>query len=342
MNNIYGYTLIQLESEAVKNGFKKFNATQIFQWLYQKNVANFDQMKNIGVESRKKLNELFCFQHFELVDTLQDDKQDTIKFLFKLFDGQKIETVIMKFNYGYSVCVSTQVGCNMGCKFCASGLLKKIRDLETWEIVYQVVYVNNFLLKKNERISNIVVMGIGEPFDNYENLKDMLQIVTNHNGLGIGSRHITVSTCGIIPKILMFAKDFPQINLAISLHASNDKLRSSLMPINNAYSLKELIKVLKEYEVITKRKITFEYILLKTINDSKENAYELVNLLKGINCYVNLISYNKISEHSFEKSDKQDEFAKILISHKIQAITRLERGVKINAACGQLRAKYEK
>ncbi|GMO14735.1 MAG: 23S rRNA (adenine(2503)-C(2))-methyltransferase RlmN [Mycoplasmoidaceae bacterium] len=342
MNNIYGYTLPQLETEVVKKELKKFNATQIFQWLYQKNVTNFGQMKNIGVESRKKLNELFSFQHFELVDTLQDDKQETIKFLFKLSDGQKIETVIMKFNYGYSVCVSTQVGCNMGCKFCASGLLKKIRDLETWEIVYQVVYANNFLFQKNERVSNVVVMGIGEPFDNYENLKSMLQIITNHNGLGIGSRHITVSTCGIIPKILVFAKDFPQINLAISLHASNDKLRSALMPISNSYTLKDLIKVLKEYEAITKRKITFEYILLKSINDSKESAYELVNLLKGINCYVNLISYNKVSEHSFEKSDKQDEFAKILISHKIQAITRLERGLKINAACGQLRAKYEK
>ncbi len=343
MKEIYSYPLCDLEKAMAENGLKKFNATQIFQWLYQKNVSEFKEMKNISKSSIEVLEKVFHFNKLKLLTTLQDEKGDTMKFLFELNDGQKVETVLMKFNYGYSVCISTQVGCNMGCKFCASGLLKKIRNLETEEMVSQILYVNKFLIEKyKERVSNIVVMGIGEPFDNYENLKKAIQIVTDHNGLGIGSRHITVSTCGLVNKIMTFATDFPQVNLAVSLHAPNDTIRDQIMPVNQAFPLKQLITTLKLYEKATNRKITFEYLLLKGINDSKQNAGQLAELLKDMNCYVNIIQYNKVSEHSFEKSENQDEFAKLLIARKIKAITRLERGTKINAACGQLRSKYEK
>jgi 23S rRNA (adenine2503-C2)-methyltransferase len=300
-------------------------------------------MKNLSKNSIEILKSIFLLPKLNILKTLTDDKGETIKLLFELEDKQRIETVIMKFNYGYSVCISTQVGCNMGCKFCASGLLKKIRNLQVSEMVQQVVFANKYIQDNfNDNLSNIVVMGIGEPFDNYDNLKTMLEIVTNHHGLGIGSRHITVSTCGIVPKIIQFAKDFPQINLAISLHGPTDEIRNKIMPVNSAYPLKKLIAALKEYEQITNRKITFEYLLLDGVNDSDNNAKQLVNLVKNLNCYINVISYNKISEHSFARSNNQKNFIKILLDNKIKAITRLERGLKINAACGQLRAENEK
>ncbi len=247
MKEIYSYPLCDLEKAMVESGLKKFNATQIFQWLYQKNVSEFKEMKNIGKSSIEKLEATFQFNKLKELAVLQDAPGDTIKFLFELNDGQKIETVLMKFNYGYSVCISSQVGCNMGCKFCASGLLKKIRNLETEEMVSQILYVNKFLNeKKQERLSNIVVMGIGEPFDNYENLKKTLQIGTDHNGLGGWEKKILpFPLVGLVNKIMTFATDFPQVNLAVSLHAPNDTIRDQIMPVNHAFPLKQLMDGVK-------------------------------------------------------------------------------------------------
>jgi 23S rRNA (adenine2503-C2)-methyltransferase len=297
-------------------------------------------MTNIAKTSLTILEEAFDFNHLECVKKLTDKNEETIKFLFKLHDDQYIETVLMKFDYGYSVCISSQIGCNMGCKFCASGLLKKIRDLSVDELILQLVEVQSYLFKKeNIKINNIVIMGIGEPFDNYVNIKNALNIFNNHHGLAIGSRHITVSTCGLVSKILEFAKDFPQVNLAISLHAPNDELRNKLMPINKAYDLKILIKTIKQYLTITNRRISFEYILLKDINDSNQHAEQLGKLLNGLLCYVNIIVYNQVNENEFKPSNRYLEFMNILKKYNIVVTKRLERGIKINAACGQLRAQ---
>jgi 23S rRNA (adenine2503-C2)-methyltransferase len=341
--SIYTLTLEELSQHIVNLGLKKHNATQIYQWIYQKQVSDFKLMSNIAKTSYPILEKHFYFNKLELVKTLSDDKDETIKFLFKLTDGQFIETVLMKFDYGYSVCISSQVGCNMGCKFCASGLLKKIRDLTTDELVLQFVEVQNYLNKKsNIRINNMVIMGIGEPFDNYDNLKHALDIFNNHYGIALGNRHITVSTCGLAPKILQFAKDFPQVNLAISLHAPTDELRNQLMPINKAYNIEILMNTIKKYLQETKRRISFEYILLKDINDRDEHAEQLGKLLKGLLCYVNIIVYNNVNEKKYLPSNRYIPFMKILKKYYVIATKRLERGIKINAACGQLRAEQLK
>jgi len=300
-------------------------------------------MTNIAKSSIKILNDHFYFDQLSVFDVLVDDRDETTKFLFKLSDNQKIETVIMKFNYGYSICVSSQVGCNMGCKFCASGLLKKVRNLSTNEIVLQFLYANKYLLEhKNEAISNMVVMGIGEPFDNYDNLVNAINIIKDHYGIGLGARHITVSTCGLVNKIIPFANDLPQVNLAISLHAANDQTRDVIMPINHRYKLKELMDEIKKYIEITNRRVSFEYILLKNVNDDQKHLNDLVRLTKGLLCYVNLILYNSVDENGFEASDQAEHFIKELNKNHIICTKRLERGSKINAACGQLRAKYER
>ena len=262
----------------------------------------------------------------------------TQKFLFKTKDGHYIETVLMFQDYGLSICVTSQIGCNMGCQFCASGLLKKKRNLDVSEIVDQILQVQKEI---DGRISNIVVMGIGEPFDNYENVMNFVSIVNNDNGLGIGARRITISTCGIAPMIRRFADEQSQVNLAISLHASNDKLRSEIMPINQAYPIDELMDALRYYLDKNNRRLTFEYILLKDVNDSKEHALELVKLIKGMNAYINLIPYNPVSEHGFQSSDIKTSLAfyDTLMKNKIQCTLRKEQGQDIDAACGQLRAK---
>jgi 23S rRNA (adenine2503-C2)-methyltransferase len=249
----------------------------------------------------------------------------------------------MKFDYGYSVCISTQVGCNMGCKFCASGLLKKIRNLSTDEMVLQILGVNEYLQRNSgAKVSNVVVMGIGEPFDNYENLSNALKIIKENHAIGIGSRHITVSTCGVAPKIIEFGNDFNQINLAISLHAPNNEIRDKIMPVNKAYPLQVLFNALRKYSSTVNRKITFEYLLLGGVNDSVQNAVELSKLVKEFECYVNLIIYNSVDEHSFKRSANSKSFAETLIHNGVKVTTRLERGSRISAACGQLRANHEK
>lgn len=338
MKNIYGETHQQLEQYFLDLGEKKFKATQVFEWLYEKRVSSFEEMSNVKKSVIQSLQQDYVMEPLKIMDILTD--VDVQKYLFQLSDGEKVEAVLMKHDYGNSICVSTQVGCNMGCTFCESGRLKKRRNLEAYEMVLQLLMVEEHL---GERISHVVLMGIGEPFDNYENVMKFIDIINHPKGMAIGARHITISTCGIIPKIKEFMKEKRQVNLAISLHAPNDALRSRLMPINKAYPLTELIPVLKEYVDETHRRLTFEYIMLKGINDQKVHAIELAKLLRGINCYVNLIPYNETSHIEYEKSSKERilQFYDTLKKEKINVTIRREFGSKVMAACGQLRSHYE-
>ncbi len=338
MKNIYGETHQQLEQYFLDLGEKKFKATQVFEWLYEKRIRSFDDMSNVKKTVIDSLKKDFVMQPLQIMDVLTD--VDVQKYLFQLSDGEKVEAVLMKHDYGNSICVSTQVGCNMGCKFCESGRLKKRRNLETYEMVLQLLMVEEQL---KERISHVVLMGIGEPFDNYDNVMHFIDIINHPKGMAIGARHITISTCGVIPKIEDFMKEKRQVNLAISLHAPNDDLRNQLMPINKAYPLTKLIPVLKEYVDETHRRLTFEYIMLKGVNDQKKHALELAHLLRGINCYVNLIPYNETSHIEYAKSSKEQilTFYDTLKKEHINVTIRREFGSKVMAACGQLRSHYE-
>lgn len=338
MKNIYGYTLDTLENYFESIGEKKFKAVQVFEWLYKKRVKSFDEMSNVKKDTLEHLKSEFTFGNIKIV--ARREGEDVIKYLFELKDSSKVEAVLMKHDYGNSLCVSTEVGCNMGCTFCESGRMKKVRNLETYEMVLQILKIEEDI---KIRISHVVLMGIGEPFDNYDNVIDFISIINSGKGIDIGARHITISTCGIIPKIREFMKDGRQVNLAISLHASNDALRSKIMPINKAYPLKDLIDVLKEYIDATGRRVTFEYVLLHEVNDNYENAVELAKLLQGMNCYVNLIPYNETSHIEYKKSSKERilAFYDTLKKNKINVTIRREFGAKLMAACGQLRSSYE-
>lgn len=342
MKNIYNYTLKELENELVNLGEKKYRASQIMSWLYRNGVKSFREMTNISLSSISLLEENYTISELE-IKKIQVSKDETRKVLFRLDDDNYIESVLMKYKYGYSVCVSSQVGCNMGCAFCASGLHKKERNLETWEMVAQVKMIADILKEEGLRLSHVVVMGIGEPFDNYDNLIKFLEIINYSKGLEIGARHITVSTCGLVDRIFDFALFPLQVNLAISLHFPNDELRKKYMPIAKRYSLGELLNSLREYYNITNRRITIEYIMLDNINDSVKNAYELINLLRGLNCYVNLIPMNeatKLFKSSSEKNAKA--FYDVLKNNGINVNFRHEFGSDIDAACGQLRVKAMK
>ncbi|WP_226673910.1 23S rRNA (adenine(2503)-C(2))-methyltransferase RlmN [Rossellomorea aquimaris] len=346
--SIYGLTLDQLTSWLVENGQKKFRAAQVWDWLYKKRVTNFADMKNLNSDCVQLLEENF-YLHTLTQEIKQESKDGTIKFLFKLEDGNLIETVLMRFNYGLSVCVTTQVGCNIGCTFCASGLLKKNRDLSSGEIVEQIMNVQHHLDEagNGERVSHIVVMGIGEPFDNYDNMMDFFRVVNDQKGLSIGARHITVSTSGLADKIYKFADENIQINLAVSLHAPNNELRTRIMKINRAYPLEKLMPAIDYYLEKTNRRITFEYILLSDVNDHKEEALQLAKLLKNKRhlSYVNLIPYNPVDEHNqYQRSTKEAivEFYGTLLEHGINCGVRVEQGTDIDAACGQLRSKQIK
>lgn len=335
MRNIYDYTLEELEDYFINTNDKKFRATQIYEFLYKKKVKSFDEMNNIGKNTVKLLKDNFSFDKIKMV-TKQEDI-GVKKYLFELLDGQRIESVLMYHDYGISICVSSQVGCNMSCKFCESGRLKKVRNLESYEIVEQILYIEEDI---KTRISHVVVMGIGEPFDNYDNVMRFVKIINNPKGIDIGSRHITISTCGLIPGIEKFMHEEGQVNLAISLHAPNDKIRTQIMPIAKVYKLNDLINAIKKYIQKTNRRVTFEYIMLEQINDSKENALELAKLLKGINCYVNLIPYNETENITFKRTKNKQimDFYDILKKNKINVTIRKEFGSKVDAACGQLRA----
>ncbi|MBR2588639.1 MAG: 23S rRNA (adenine(2503)-C(2))-methyltransferase RlmN [Bacilli bacterium] len=336
--NIYSFSRKDLEKYFEQINEKKFKAIQVYEWLYKKRVNNFEEMNNIKKDIIKKLKEDFTLEKPEIIKI--KDGKDVHKYLFNLKDNEKIEAVLMNHDYGNSLCISTQVGCNMGCSFCESGRLKKRRNLTPDEMVSQILQIEE---KQNIRISHIVLMGIGEPFDNYENVMKFIDIINDDYGISIGARHITISTCGIVPKIKEFTKEQRQVNLAISLHAPNDELRSKLMNINKAYSINELIDAVKEYLKVNNRKVTFEYIMLKNVNDKEENAKELANLLKGMNCYVNLIPYNETSHIEYKKSDKESvmKFYDILKKNRINVTIRREFGSEVEAACGQLRSNYE-
>lgn len=338
MNNIYDYTIEELENYFVSINDKKFRATQIFEWLYKRKVESFDEMTNIKKDLIEKLKNDFTIKSLEL-ETRQVSLDGTNKFLFRLDDDNLIETVLMKNDYGYSICVTTQVGCNMGCLFCASGLRGKVRNLSKGEIVLQLLMVEKIV---GIKISSVVVMGIGEPFDNYDNVIGFTKIINNPKGLEIGARHITISTSGLIDGIRKYSMEPLQTNLAVSLHAPNNKIRDYLMKINKAYNIELLIEEIKKYIEKTNRRVTIEYILLNGINDSLECARELAHLLRGMNVYVNLIPYNTVEENGLKRSENIDAFYKELIKLKINVTKRREQGHDIDAACGQLRSKKMK
>lgn len=336
MDNIYNYTKEDLENYFLKIGESKFRASQVFDWLYIKRAKTFDEMTNLKKDLIKYLKENLSMEGLKLV-TVQKDV-DVRKYLFELHDGKTIEAVLMKHDYGNSLCVSSQVGCNMGCRFCESGRLKKLRNLETFELVLQILAVEEDV---KERVSHVVLMGIGEPFDNYDNVMRFINIINDPKGINIGIRHITVSTCGLVPKIREFTNEKTGVNLAISLHAPTDEIRNKIMPINKAYKIKDIMAAITDYIKVTNRKVTFEYILLKDVNDGEECALKLANLLKGLNCYVNLIPYNETSHIEYKTSDKVTitRFYDILKKNNINVTIRREFGSKVSAACGQLRSE---
>lgn len=340
MESLYSLNYDQMCEYAIDHGWKSFRGHQIFQWLYRSRVFDIDGMTNLSKDTREQLKSEFIVNPLKLIKK-QVSHDGTTKFLFQTEDGALLESVMMIFDYGKSVCVSSQVGCNMGCAFCASGLTKKKRDLTSGEMVAQVMYVQKELDQSNDRLSHIVVMGTGEPFDNYDNVMNFLATVNHDRGLGIGSRHITISTCGVVPRIYDFANEHTQYNLAISLHAPNDDLRNKLMPINHAYSLDELMDSIRYYGQENNRRLTFEYILLNGVNNKEEHAKQLAKLLKGMNAYVNLIPYNAVDEKGFKSVNHEQAmvFYDLLMKNHVRCTIRKEHGNDIDAACGQLRIK---
>lgn len=344
--NIYGLRLDKLEADMIALGQKPYRARQIFTWLYEKRAKSFDEMTDISAKFREVLKAKYELYRPETI-IVENSKDGTIKTLSRLWDGSDIETVLMRYEYGDSVCVTSEVGCNMGCAFCASGLIKKSRGLTAGEMVGQVLNMDEMLRAKDpgSHVTHVVVMGIGEPMDNYDNVLDFIRIINDQRGLAIGARHITVSTCGIVPGIIRFGKEGLQVNLAISLHAPDDETRRKIMPIDKAYPLAKLIDAIMQYGKDSGgRRVTYEYIMLKGINDSDEQARTLARLIKPTFGYVNLIPYNPVREKPFERSerDRVKSFQNILLKSGIKATVRKEFGSDIDAACGQLRARHEK
>ena len=337
MKNIKDYDLDELKEEFLKLGEKAYRAEQVFKWIYVEEVTSFDDMTNISKELREKLKEVFGFHNFKILKK-QQSVDGTKKYLFDILDDNAIESVLMEYHHGKTICVSSQVGCKMGCKFCASTGIKFARNLTAGEIVEQILAVQR---DEQTRISNIVFMGIGEPLDNFDNVMKAIKILNNPKGLNIGARHISISTSGLVPKIYELADRNLQCTLSISLHATNDKKRSEMMPVNNAYNIEELMKACRYYISKTNKRISFEYALAKDNNDNLKDADELAKLLKGMLCHVNLIPINKIENGEFTKSTNENiiKFRDYLNSKGIVATIRRELGSDIDAACGQLRRK---
>lgn len=336
MKNIFGYTKKMLEDYFLDIGEKKFKATQVFEWLYVHKNWNIFEFSNIKKSVLDKMDADFTLDFIKM--EIVEEGNLVKKFLFRLQDGEKIEAVLMEHDYGLSVCVSSQVGCNMGCRFCESGRLKKVRNLETYEIVEQILLIEKYIGK---RISSVVLMGIGEPFDNYDNIIDFIRIINDAKGLAIGARHITVSTCGLVPKIVEFSNLDLQVNLALSLHGATDEVRNKIMPINKAYNLESVMKAISDYIKKTNRRVTIEYVMLDNINDREIDAINLSKLLKGINVYVNLIPYNETNNIDYKKSKRISEFFQSLKNKGINVTIRREFGGTIKAACGQLRSESD-
>ena len=340
MKSLFEYTLEELEKELTELGYSKYSASQIYDWVYRKKVLDFSLMSNIKKELREYLTLTYSLKLPE-VEKREKSADSTLKLLLKCEDGAMVECVLMHHDYGTSLCVTSQVGCAMGCAFCASGLLKKERNLNASEIVGQLLKVEE---ESNEKVSHVVIMGTGEPLDNMEEVLKFIKIINAPKGLEIGIRHITMSTCGLVPKIYELADMNLGINLAISLHAPTDDLRSKLMPINKVYDLKELIEAVKYYFEKSGRRITFEYLLLKGVNDSLLMADKLADLIKGLNSYVNLIPYNAVDEFQFKTATEESvsAFYNQLKKRGINVTKRRRMGDDIDAACGQLRSKSMK
>ena len=337
--NIYDFTLEELENYIIENGFKKFNATQLIEWIYEKKVYDFQNMTNLSKKLIEFLSTNFIIEKPKVVQVETSPLAN--KYLLELKDSNKIECVLMNHDYGYSLCVSSQVGCNMGCSFCESGRLKKVRDLELHELIGQIICVQEY---ENIRIDSIVVMGIGEPFDNFKNIKRFISVVTHNKMIAIGQRHLTISTCGLVPKIYEFADLETGVNLAISLHAPNNEIRDKIMKVNRAYKIEDVMKALDYYIEKTNRRVTIEYIMLAGINDTDDCARELAKLIKGKLMYVNLIPYNETTHFELKRSNdfKIKSFYDILKSNNVNVTIRKEMGGNLSAACGQLRANAQK
>lgn len=329
----------QVKAVMEELGEKAFRAKQIYEWMHMKLVDSFDEMTNLSKALRDKLSENFELTSLHVVDKRESAKDGTCKFLFELSDNRVIESVLMKYKHGNSVCISSQVGCRMGCRFCASTLGGLERNLTPAEMLDQIYKIQKM---SGERVSNVVLMGTGEPLDNYDNVLQFIQLLTDENGLNISQRNITVSTCGLVNRIRDLANEELQITLAISLHAPNDKVRKEIMPIANKYTINEIIDAVTFYYNKTGRRISFEYSLVEGVNDSEENAKELIHVVRGLNCHVNLIPVNPIKERDFKQTQMQfvQNFKNILEKNRINVTIRREMGSDIDAACGQLRKSY--
>ncbi len=338
--DIKSLSLAELESEMRERKVEPFRAKQIFQWLHQKQVTFFDEMTNLSKELREQCKEIYELPILEAIEIKTSKIDGTQKYLFQLMDGNVIESVFMKYKHGNSVCISSQVGCRMGCRFCASTLDGLTRCLEPSEMLEQIYRISKL---SGERVSHIVIMGTGEPMDNEKNVLKFLSLLTDPNGLHISQRNITLSTCGLVPEIKRLAQEHLQITLAISLHAPNDEIRRQLMPIANRYSMEELLEACQYYFQETKRRISFEYSLIQGINDKREHAYELAKRIAYKNCHVNLIPVNPIKERDFQQTQKAAilEFKNVLEKNKINVTIRREMGRDIQGACGQLRKGYQ-
>ena len=342
MKDLYSYSFSSLKEEMLSIGEKEYRAKQLYSWIYKKGVKDFSLFSDISKNFISYLQDNYYLSSLK-AEVVQKSSDGTIKCLFSLEDNQKVEAVLMHYVYGYSVCISSQVGCNMSCAFCASGLLKKRRNLTSGEMIRQVLFFDEMLKKENKRVSHVVIMGTGEPFDNYDNVLEFVKTINCPYGLDIGARHITISTCGVIPGIQRFKEENLQVNLAISLHAATDELRDKLMPINRIYPLSSLIPAIIQYEKKANRKVTFEYIMIKDVNDSFTDLKNLINLIYPTGGYVNLIPYNPVIENGFKRSDDKtvNRFHNYLLQHGVKSTIRKEFGSDIDAACGQLRAKHD-
>lgn len=341
LKDIRSLSYDELATEIIELGFPKFRVNQIFSWIHEKCVSSFDEMTNISKDMRAKLNEYFYFNNCVINTKLVSKIDDTVKYLFTLSDGEYVESVVMKYKYGYSICISTQVGCKMGCTFCASAIGGFVRQLSTGEMLSEIYTAQKDL---NIKINHLVLMGTGEPLDNYDNVMKMLRLITDEKGQNMSMRHISLSTCGIVPKIYELAEEKLGLTLSVSLHAPNDNIRNQSMPVNKVYNTDELLKACKHYADTTSRRISFEYAMIKGVNDSDECAYELADRLKNILCHVNLIPVNNVRETNYIKSsvERQKRFIDILSSRGITATVRRTLGSDINASCGQLRASKKK